>query len=162
MTQPLGRTGKAQTTGPRGGDTSIDPTKIAAVRRLSAVERVAADLLSRVDKILREDPAAIADRYGTMLPRELEDRQAYFLEQAASAQRMLNELASLLPRDLVGSSPRDQIGVELMLLFVLIECFRPERLQESGWAPDLEVQDAIREKLDRLALVVVNMRQRLK
>lgn len=139
-----------------------NPSGLAYLQKLNAVQQVATDILSRIGKILEENPGAIVDKQTAMLPREQEDKQKYFLEKIARAHRTLNELAGLLQTTSQGASPHDQIREELKVLFVLIESFRPERMVESGLDPGERVQEAIRERVQSLALDIINMRERLK
>lgn len=131
------------------------------LRKLTAVERVATDILSRIEKILREDPSAIVDSKTQMLPREIEDKQAYFLGKIERAQKTLKGLADLVVTGPADIALHEQIGVELMVFSVLIEYFRPQRIRASGWNPG-GAEDAIREKIESLVLDIINMRERLK
>ena len=78
------------------------------------------------------------------------------------SQEVLKELGGLLPSSSREATVREQISIELMVLFVLIDCFRPERLRESGWNPDAGVEEVIRERVESLVLDVINIRERLK
>lgn len=159
MTHSHSTTGKVQIAPPVG---RANPTAVVYQRKLKAAERVASDILARLATTVREDPAAIADNHATMLPREIEDQQTYFLGKIAHIQETLKELGGLLPSSSREATVREQISIELMVLFVLIDCFRPERLRESGWNPDAGVEEVIRERVESLVLDVINIRERLK
>ena len=162
MTQPHHRTVKAQTAATSAKLGVEDQALVSCMRKLRAVERVALDILSRVQRILQENPAAIIDEQAAMLPRELEDQQSYFLEKIGRAQKTLKELTGLLltgPENLV---VREQISVELMVFFVLIDLFRTQRIRESGWDPGEGMEELIQQKVESLSLDVINMRERLK
>lgn len=137
------------------------PAEIAHLRKLRTAARVATDVLSRIEKTLRDNPSAVAGTKTQMLSRELEDKHAYFLEKTATAQKTLNEIASLLPTASEDIALHEQIALELMSFLVVIESFRPRRVHESGWDPGVS-EDAIRAKLDSLVLDAINMRERLK
>ena len=141
---------------------SGSPAGVAYLRKLTAVERVATDILSRIEKILRENPTAISDTRATMLPHELEDKQAYFLERIAHTRKTLAELAGLLSTGSQEAPLHEQISAELMAFFVLIECFRPHRIRASGWTQSEAAEVAIRESVESLVLDVVSMRERLR
>jgi hypothetical protein len=120
------------------------------------------DILSRIEQLLHDDPAAIVDKQSGMLPREVEDSQAYFLQKIHHARTTLQELAALLQLTPEALDARALISTELMVLFVLIDSYRPERILESRWKAGEETQNVIREKIESLGLDVINMRERLK
>jgi hypothetical protein len=97
-----------------------------------------------------------------MLPREIEDSQAYFLQKIQHARNTLGELDVLLQLAHETIDVRELIRMELVMFFVLIENYRPERILESGWKPDEGTQRVIREKIESLGLDVLNVRERLK
>jgi len=134
----------------------------AYVRKLRAIDRLAMEIVSRVEKTLQETPKAILDKQSTMLPAELEDSQAYFLQKIAHARDTLQELSGLLPANPQGLDLREEITVELMILFVLIENYRPERMAESGFTTDEQMRRAIHNRIESLSLDLINMRERLK
>jgi hypothetical protein len=139
-----------------------NPASSAYMRKLDAIEWLAMDLLSRIERTLQENPAVVADRQSTMLPREVEDSQLYFLQKIAHARTMLSELKGLVQTKSEALDLREQISIELMVLFVLIEGYRPQRLLESGWNPDQGIQETLRERIELLGLDIINMRERLK
>jgi hypothetical protein len=132
------------------------------MRKLDAVEWLAIDMLSRIEKTVQENPAAVVDKRLTMLPRELEDGQAYFLQKIAHARTTLAELSRLLQAKAENSDLRERISVELMVIFVLVESYRPERMLELGWNPGEEIRQAVRDRIESLGLDVINIRERLK
>jgi hypothetical protein len=125
--------------------------------KLQSVDRLGTDILSRLATMLQDDPASIVNPRSVMLPREIEDGQAYFLQKVAHARQTLRELA-----DLLQLSPGTLVRTELMILFVRMESYRPERISESGWKLGEETQARIREKIESLRLDVINIRERLK
>jgi len=141
---------------------SAKPPNHACVYKLGAVQRLVTDILSRIEQLLHDQPTAVVSRQSGMLPREIEDRQTYFLHKIQHARDTLQELADLFQVTSEKVDDRELISMELIVLFVLIENYRPERILESGWNPTEEVQHAIREKLESLGLDVINMRERLK
>jgi len=156
------KAGKLQDTEAIRKPVSAKPLNHACVYKLGAVQRLATDILSRIEQLLHDHPTAIVSRQSGMLPREIEDRQTYFLHKIQHARDTLQELVDLLQVTSEKVDDRELISMELMVLFVLIENYRPERILESGWSPTEEVQHAIREKLESLGLDVINMRERLK
>jgi hypothetical protein len=138
------------------------PPNHACAYKLEAVQRLATDILSRIEQLLHDRPTAIVSRQSGMLPREIEDKQTYFLQKIQHARATLQEFADLLRLTSEKVDDRELISTELMVLFVLIENYRPERILESGWNPREEVQQTIREKLESLGLDVIHMRERLK
>jgi hypothetical protein len=139
-----------------------NPPSRAWVQKLGAVERLANDILSRIEQLLNDDPAALVDKRSAMLPREIEDRQAYFLQKIQHACNTMRELGDLLQLASERLDSRELVSTELMMLFVLITSYRPERILELGWKTDDETQRLIREKIESLSLDVINMRERLK
>jgi hypothetical protein len=130
--------------------------------KLQSVDRLSTDILSRLATVLQDDPASVVNPRSAMLPREVEDGQAYFLQKVSHARQTLHELADLLQLSSATAAPRELISTELMILFVLLESYRPERILESGWKLSEETQVAIREKIESLRLDVINIRERLK
>lgn len=135
---------------------------VAYMRKLDAVEWLAADILTRIEKAVHENPAAIIDKQSTMPPRELQESQAYFLQKIAHARQILRELSSLLGTRSENPELRERISVELMIFFVLIEGYRPERMLESGWNPGEDALEEVRARIESLGLDVINIRERLK
>lgn len=135
---------------------------LAYARKLQTIERLATEILSRVENLFHERPEVILTKQATMLPAELEDSKQYFLRKVGHARETLRELSNLLPADDQTPDLRGEVSVELMILFVLIDSFRPERMAESGCNLDEEVRQAIRERIESLSLDVINMRERLK
>lgn len=162
MTQPNHRTVKRQTPAPVAERLPANAASIAYMRKLDAVEWLVMDMLSRIEKTVQENPAAVVDKRLTMLPRELEDSQAYFLQKIAHARTTLAELSRLLQTKSENSDLRERISVELMVVFVLVESYRPERMLELGWNPGEEVHQAVRDRIESLGLDVINIRERLK
>jgi hypothetical protein len=160
MTRLNHRTARSTETPPK----PLPPTPPARARtqRLQAVQRLATDILSRIEQLLHDDPEAIVDKQSGMLPREIEDSQAYFLQKIQHARTTLQELPALLQLTTEALDARALISTELMVLFVLIDSYRPERILESGWKAGEETQNVIREKIESLGLDVINMRERLK
>jgi hypothetical protein len=138
------------------------PASIAYMRKLDAIEWLAMDVLSRIERTLQENPAVVVDRQSTMLSREVEDTQLYFLQKIAHARTILSELKGLVQTKSDVRDLREQISIELMVLFVLIESYRPDRLLESGWNPGQGIQETLRERIELLGLDIINMRERLK
>ena len=134
----------------------------SSAHKLDVAQRLATDILSRIEKVLHDDPAAILGKQPGMLPREIEDIQTYFLQKIQHARNTLRELADLLQLTSERLDESERISMELMVLFVLIENYRPERISESGWKPAEQVQQTLREKVESLGLDVINMRERLK
>jgi hypothetical protein len=120
------------------------------------------DILSRFARMLQEDPASIVNPRSAMLPREIEDSQAYFLQKITHASQTLRELADLLQIPSATPDRRELVSTELMILFVLMESYQPERILESGWRLTEETQAGIRDKIESLRLDVINIRERLK
>ncbi len=162
MKEPHQRATKVQSTGTTAEPAPRNPAANAYVRKSNAIKLVAMDLLSHMEKTLQQNPAAIVGKQTNMLPRERQDKQAYFLEKITHARKTLNELMDLLPAKTEDPAIHEQISAELMVFFALIESFRPQRMLESGWNPGEVAQAAIREKVESLVLDVVNMRERLK
>lgn len=161
VTRPNHRTVKLQTAAAAERSPAA-ATGAAYMRKLDAVEWIAMDILSRIEKIVQENPAAIVDRLSTKLPRELADSQAYFLQKIAHARKMLNELSGLLQTRSENVELRERMSVELMIFFVLIESYRPERMLESGWNPGEEAREAVQDRIESIGLDVINIRERLK
>jgi hypothetical protein len=141
------------------------PGKSAAsvhVGKLQSVDRLSMDILSRFARMLQEDPASIVNPRSAMLPREIEDSQAYFLQKITHASQTLRELADLLQIPSATPDRRELVSTELMILFVLMESYQPERILESGWRLTEETQAGIRDKIESLRLDVINIRERLK
>jgi hypothetical protein len=134
----------------------------ASGQKLRVVQQLATGILFRIDQLLHDDPAAVVDKQSGMLPREIEDRQAYFLQKIQHARNTLGELDNLLQLTHETIDVRELIRMELVMFFVLIENYRPERILESGWKPDEGAQRVIREKIESLGLDVLNVRERLK
>jgi hypothetical protein len=151
---------------PARAATSNNPPEKSAfggrVGKLQSVDRLGTDILSRLATMLQEDPASIVNPRSAMLPREVEDGQAYFLQKVVHARQTLRELADLLALTPGTLDRRELISTELMILFVLMESYRPERISESGWKLDEDTQARIREKIESLRLDVINIRERLK
>jgi len=162
VTQPNHRTLKRPTPTTAAERPPANPASAAYMRKLDAVEWLAMDILSRIEKTVQENPAAVVDKRLTMLPRELEDSQAYFLQKIAHARTTLAELSRLLQTKSENSDLRERISVELMVVFVLVESYRPERMLELGWNPGEEVHQAVRDQIESLGLDVINIRERLK
>lgn len=156
------KAGKLQETEATPKAVSPKPPNHACAYKLAAVQRLATDILSHIEQLLHDDPAAIVSRQSGTLPREIEDKQTYFLQKIQHARNTLQELADLLELTSEKVDDRELISTELMMLFVLIENYRPERILESGWTPSEEGQHTIREKVESLGLDVINMRERLK
>jgi hypothetical protein len=131
-------------------------------QKWQATEKLADEILVRLERLLREDPAAIVDKQTGMLPREVQEKQAYFLEKIVHAENTLRELARVVPRTDQAADPRQLVSTELMLFFVLVEAFRPERFTEAGFKLDERTRSTISEKIDSLVLDIFNMRERLK
>jgi len=134
----------------------------AYARKLKTIERLAMEILARVENRLQESPEAILTKQSTMLPTELDDNKQYFLKKIGRVRETLRELSNLVPLDSQTPDLRGEVGVELMVLFVLIESFRPERIAESGCSLDEGARTQIRERIESLGLDVINMRERLK
>jgi hypothetical protein len=134
----------------------------AYAQKFQVLQRLTIDILSRIEQLLHDDPAAIVGKQAGMLPREIEDSQAYFLQKTQHARETLRALSDLLQLTPETPEARGLVSTELMLLFVLVESFRPQRIQELGWKPDQGIQDAIREKIEAFGLDIINMRERLK
>ena len=130
--------------------------------KLQAVQRLAMDTLSRIEQLLNDDPAAIVGQQSGMLPREIEDKQTYLLRKIQHIRNTLQELADLFQLTPEKLADRELISTELMVLFVLIENYRLERVLESGWNPVEGIRHTLREKVESLGLDVINMRERLK
>ena len=162
MTSMSRKAGKLQDTEAIPKPVSPKPPSHVCAHKLEAAQRLATDILSRIERILHDDPAAIVGRQSGMLPREIEDIQTYFLQKIQHARNTLQELADLLQLTSERLDEPELISMELMVLFVLIENYRPERILESGWKPAEEVQHTLREKVESLGLDVINMRERLK
>jgi hypothetical protein len=160
MTRLNHRTARSTETPPK----PLPPTTPARARtqRLQVVQRLATDILSRIERLLHDDPTAIVDKHSGMLPREIEDRQAYFLQKIQHGRTTFQELADLFQLTTESLDARALISTELMVLFVLIDSYRPERILESGWKAGEEMQRAIREKIESLGLDVITLRERLK
>lgn len=156
------KAGKLQDTEAIPKPASAKPPNHVYAHKLEAAQRLATDILSRIERILHDDPAAIVGKQSGMLPREIEDIQTYFLQKIQHARNTLQELADLLQLTSEKVNDRELISTELMVLFVLIENYRPEHILESGWNPAEEVQHTIRKKVESLGLDVINMRERLK
>jgi hypothetical protein len=120
------------------------------------------EILSRIEQLLREDPATIVDKQSGMLPREIEDAQSYFLEKTQHARVTLQKIASSLQLPPEKPDARELVSTGLMVLYVLVESYRTERILELGGKPSEETQNAIRESIESLGLDVINMRERLK
>lgn len=134
----------------------------AYAHKLEAVKQMTTDILSRIENLLHDDPAAIVGKRSGTLPREIEENQAYFLQKIRHVHGTLHELAELLRLTPEKPDSRELVITELMLLFVLIESYRPERILESGWKPSDEIQSAILGKIESIGLDIINMRERLK
>lgn len=134
----------------------------AWAQKLGAVQKLAGDILFRIEKLLHDDPAAVVDKNSAMLPREIEDSQAYFLQKIQHACNTIWELGDLLQLASERLDSRELVSTELIMLFVLVASYRPERILELGWKADDETQRVIREKIESLSLDVINMRERLK
>jgi hypothetical protein len=126
------------------------------------VQQIAKEILFRVEQVLRDDPAAVLAKQSAMLPRELEDSQVYFLQKIEHVRQTVGELQDLLQLAPVSLDIRERVATELMLFFVLIESYRPERMVESGWRPNDEIERILREKIESLSLDIINVRERLK
>lgn len=135
---------------------------LACAQKLQVLQRLAVNILSRIEQLLHDDPAVIVGKQSGTLPREIEDSQAYFLQKIQHARNTLRELDDLLQLTSETLDARELIRAELMVIFVLIESYRPERLLELGWKPGDEIQHIIREKIESLSLDVINMRERLR
>jgi len=136
--------------------------EVAYARRLQAVERLATDLLSSIETAIKENPSAVAEGRGTVLPREIEDRQAYFLQKTSQARIAIADLSNLLGVRSEAFDYRELISAELLMLFALIEACRPERMIELGWHPDKNARQAVAATLESLGLSIINMRERLR
>jgi hypothetical protein len=134
----------------------------AYAQKFQVLQRLTIDILSRIEQLFHDDPAGIVGKQSGMLPREIEDTQAYFLQKTQHARDTLRALSELLQLTPEPPEARELVSTELMLLFVLVESFRPQRIQELGWKPDQQIQDAIREKIEAFGLDIINMRERLK
>jgi hypothetical protein len=134
----------------------------AYAQKFQVLQRLTIDILSRIEQLFHDDPAAIVGKQPGMLPPEIEDTQAYFLQKTQHARDTLRALSELLQLTPKPPEARELVSTELMLLFVLVESFRPQRIQELGWKPDQQIQDAIREKIEAIGLDIINMRERLK
>ena len=139
-----------------------NPSSPAWAPRLKAVQFLIAGALGRVEQILNDSPATVLDSKSTKLPREIEESQTYFLQKIQHLRDTLQELDDLLHLAPETCDPRELIRAELMVVFVLIDSYRPERVVESGWRPDGDVQNTIRRGIESLGLDVINMRERLK
>ena len=162
MTHPNQRGGQSEPSAAASPPPRPKPAAISYIRKLQAVEHLTTDILSRIEKLLQQDAAAIVGKQSAMLPREIEDSQAYFLEKTSHVRTTLREISTLLPGASETLDLRELVGAELLTLFVLIESYRPERITESGWNLGEETQEALRERIDVLSLDLINMRQRLK
>jgi hypothetical protein len=134
----------------------------AYAQKFQVLQRLTIDILSRIEQLLHDDPAAIVGKQPGMLPREIEDSQAYFLQKTQRARDTLRTLSDLLHLTPEPPEARELVSTYLMLLFVLVESFRPECIQELGWKADQETQSAIRERIEAFGLDIINMRERLK
>jgi len=128
-----------------------------AYRRLEAFHCLAGKTLERVEELLGRRSES-----WRLSPCEIEEWQRYFLVKLQHARGILREMADLLPTSVELPDNRELISTELMVLFILAENCRPERMLESGWKPDEEMQQSIREKIESLGLDIINMRERLK
>ncbi len=148
------------------GETKLQPDLrrggISYASKLRAVDRLASDIVSKVETTLTENPGVILNRSSTNLPREVEDRQAYFLEKVSHVRRILSDLAELLELTSAAADDRELLKGELAMLFVLIQSYRPEYMSESGWHPSHDVRTAVEEKVESLSLDIINLRERLK
>lgn len=161
MTRLSHECAKRQDAVPTSQLASSKPTE-TYVRKLRAIDRLAMEIVSRVEKILLERPEAIVGKHSTLLPAELEDHKSYFLKKIAHARATLQELSGLLPGNPQPVDLREEVNVELMVLFVLIESYRPERMTESTCNVDEQTRHAIHDRIESLSLDVINMRERLK
>jgi hypothetical protein len=134
----------------------------AYAQKFQVLQLLTIDILSRIEQLFHDDPATIVGKQSGMLPREIEDTQAYFLQKTQHARDSLRALSELLQLTPEPPEARELVSTELMLLFVLVESFRPQRIQELGWKPDQQIQDEIREKIEAFGLDIINMRERLK
>lgn len=132
------------------------------IKKVRAVEHAAAGVLSRIEQLLHQEPTLILNKQSTLLPREIEDGQAYLLDKIAHARAILGELGNLLHVSDEKVDLRELISAELMTLMVLFEIYRPKRMLQSGWKPGKQFEDLFEEKLEQLDLDVINMRERLK
>lgn len=149
---PLSAETKPPAGSPRGGATYVS--------KLRAVDRLSGDILSKVETSLRENPAGVLN--ASCLPREVEDRQAYFFEKISHARGILGDLAELLKLGSAASDDRELLKAELAMLFALVQSYQPEHIQESGWNPSEDIRAAVHEKLESLTLDIINLRERLK
>ena len=142
----------------------LPPTPLgrAHAQKLQVIQRLAADILSRIEQLLHDDPAAIVGKQSGMLPREIEDSQAYILQKTQHARDTLRALCQLFHLTPETPEARELVSTELMMLFVLVEGFHPERVSELGWTPDEQTRNAIRAKIEAFGLDIINMRERLK
>lgn len=139
-----------------------NPPSRPLARKLETVQRLASEILSRIEQVLNDDPAVVVDTKSAMFPREIEDSQTYFLEKIQRVRDTLRELDALLHLAPEACDQRQLIRTELMVLFVLIESYRPERILESGWKLGEAIQQVLRTKIESLGIDVINMRERLK
>ena len=162
MTRSGNEFAKRQDLRPTGQLASSKPAE-AYARKLRAIDRLAMEIVCRVEKVLQDTPEAILGKQSTtMLPAELADVQSYFLRKIAHARGTLQELSGLLPANPDALDLREEVNVELMILFVLIESYRPERIVESGFDTDEQMRQAIQNRIESLSLDLINLRERLK
>ena len=161
MTRPNHRTAKSTETSSKSVSAG-NPSNRAWTQKLQAAGELATDALSRIEQLVQDNPAAVVDQKCAMLPREIEDNQIYFLQKVQHARDTFRELEELLKMPPEVRDARELIKTELLLLFVLIEGYRPERILGSGWKPDEDTQRGMREKVESLGIDVINMRERLK
>jgi len=126
------------------------------------VHQLAMEILSRFERTVQEDPKSLLNSQCALLPREIEDSKAYFVQKITHAREVLTELASFVGIRSEGIDQRDLIKTELMLLFVLVESYRPERISEFEGKLGEDVQSQIRQLVESLHLDVINIRERLK
>lgn len=157
-----GKTEKLQGADASAKGISTTLTTPACVRKLEGVQRLATDLLSRLDQLIQDDARAVVSKPLAMLPREIEDNQTYFLQKIHHARDTLLALGDVLQLTRDTAPQPGLISIELAMLFVLIENYRPERLLESGWNLTEEERQTIRERFDSINLDIFNMRERLK
>lgn len=134
----------------------------AGRKKLQVIQQLAEEILLRIEQLLHQDPAVVLAKKTGVIPREIEDTQDYFLQKVRRIRKSLTELREQFEQHSEPLDRRELIRVELMVLMVLVESYRPERITEAGLKLDEQAREVISERIESLALDILNMRERLK